>query len=380
MPHDRNRLALQIIKKRLKFFPILAIQGARQTGKSFLVKKILAPSMKASEYITLDDETMRNYANESPKTFLTENEKALPLIIDEAQKAPPLFDALKFLVDQKKLPGKFVILGSTEFSKQTLIREPLTGRMGKIRIFPLSIRETLERNNAEEITQSEILKYIKNGGLPGICFVRDTAVQNNLFQDWIELTCYRDIQQFNKLKLEGELAFRILQKTAQLEEPTLANISKSLKVNPKKIKTHLESLKQLFVIYELQPHPSGTGKPIFIPFDCGIANYFNADRIRLLQIFLLNEKLIQDAYSNEKRSLFFYYRSTGKKMIHLIEETAEGKTIASQIITHETIKKPDSELMKAFLIKNKKASGKILGPVSKKITLNTVQYYPWSEF
>jgi predicted AAA+ superfamily ATPase len=377
MPHSRKRQMISILQKRLRFFPIVALQGARQTGKSFFAQQLWAPLYRKSRYVTFDDEGVRSAATESSKTFLTENEESMPFFIDEAQKVPALFDALKLKVDQKKVPGKYVILGSTEFSRQALIRESLTGRMGKVRIFPLTLAECIGLEHPRSAEQLELLKYLERGGLPGICFVREEANRAALFQDWVDLTCYRDLQQFKKLKLGGELAYQILRQTALLKEPTQSEIANTLKVNSRKVATHLEALKQLFVITALNPHPSGTGKTIFIPFDSGVAHFLGADRTRCLQIWLLNERLVYDSCFHQKRSSFFYYRSTGKKMIHLVEEKADQKIVAFQVITHEAIKKIDSELMKAFLNKNKKAKGFVLAPLSEKLKLNQVQYLPW---
>ena len=65
----------------------------------------------------------------SASTTVNHHENAVPLVIDEAQKVPKIFDAVKFVVDPSNRPGQFLLLGSTEFSKKTLIRESHTGRI-----------------------------------------------------------------------------------------------------------------------------------------------------------------------------------------------------------------------------------------------------------
>jgi predicted AAA+ superfamily ATPase len=75
--------------------------------------------------VSLDDLEARTEANESPKIFLSKLDR--PLIIDEVQKAPHLFDAIKHAVDQKKIPGTFYLTGSSTFSSKIGIRESLTG-------------------------------------------------------------------------------------------------------------------------------------------------------------------------------------------------------------------------------------------------------------
>ena len=233
LPHPRERLVTLPLLKKLGFFPALAIQGARQTGKSFLVRELLGKALNKMQYFTLDDEAIRSLVQSSARSFLISHEDAHPLAIDEAQKCPALFDALKLLIDQKKTPGKYIILGSTEFSRLTLIRESLTGRMGKIRVYPLILNECVSTQHS--IKHSDVLRYLKTGGLPGICFSRSEEHRDFLFQEWIDLTCLRDIHQIKNLKLDGELARKILTQTARLEEPTKAAIASALRENPQKV-------------------------------------------------------------------------------------------------------------------------------------------------
>ena len=106
MAHTRPRHVLALIKKRLKGLPVLALQGARQTGKSFLARELLSHDLESSQYLTLDTLVFKQAANASPDSFLLEYEDAKLLMIDEAQKAPPLFDAIKKQADDLKRPGR----------------------------------------------------------------------------------------------------------------------------------------------------------------------------------------------------------------------------------------------------------------------------------
>ncbi len=376
MPHARKRLILPFLKKQLGFFPVVSIQGARQTGKSFLARELLGPLFPEHRYFTLDDETYRSQVEDSAKLFLSENDEYKPLVIDEAQKVVKIFDAIKYKVDQKKIPGKYLLLGSTEFSKEMNIRESLTGRMGRVRVYPMTVQECVGMDSKKELKTSNLLQYLEDGGLPGICFVRANEHKKALFRDWINITCSRDLLQFKKIRLDGELALRILKQTAIMEEPTRANIAKALRVDARKVETHLKALMQLFAINRIDPHPSGVGKPMYLPFDCGLAHYLGANRERCLHICLLNEVLVKRSLRHDDAGVY-YYKSTGKKIIHLIEDREQKGLFATQIIMHDSIKKTDSELMKAFILKNKKSSGQILAPIDDGFKLNEIQYRPW---
>lgn len=69
-------------------------------------------------------------------------------------------------------------------------------------------------------TRAQLIKHLETGGMPGIAFARDPQMRSDLFQDWIDLTCQRDLFQFKRLKLDSDLAYAILKNCALLEELT----------------------------------------------------------------------------------------------------------------------------------------------------------------
>lgn len=382
MPHQRPRHALAVVQKRLNALPVIALQGARQTGKSFLARELLCQKIKKAVYLTFDSLALKQSASASPESFLIQYDSAMPLILDEAQKAPVLFDAIKKTVDERKIPGRFFLLGSTEFSRQVLIRESLAGRLSRVRVYPFDLAETigLEIKGQPGVSHLRkiLLKYLEQGGLPGICFCRDAKQREQLFEDWLGLVCYRDLQQFKTLKLDGEIAYLILRELAQLHEPTLAHIASTLRLDSRKVANHLKALEDLFVVTRLMPHPSGTGKEIFMLFDVGLAHHLNARLERRLQIWLMNEQLAFESYFGVKKTQFYYYRSSGKKMIHLVRESADRSLTAFQLINFENLKFADSELMGTFLKKNTaKARGYVLGPQTDKTRIDSVNFAPW---
>jgi predicted AAA+ superfamily ATPase len=378
MPHLRPRLAIIQLQKRLRFTPVVAIQGARQTGKSYLAREILASGLKNSIYVSLDDRSKQSLAQESPNTFLAMMSEAKPAIIDEAQKSPAIFDAIKLKVDADRRPGQFLLLGSTEFSLLQNIRESLTGRMGKLRLFPMTFWETLGMPAKKpRVTRSETLKYLEAGGMPGIAFIRDSQVRAEFFQDWIDLTCQRDIHQFERLRLDPELAYSLLKHSSTLEEPTAAAFARLTRANHKKVATHLKALCELFVLVRLEAHPSGTGKAIYLPLDSGVATHLGAPMLKALQITLMNERMAKNGYSGGKRHSFYYYRSPGKKLVHLVEEQLGGKLKAFQLFDREAVKKTDLELLKAFLKRNSGAEVYLLAPTTDSFRSQGIKIKPW---
>lgn len=89
------RWPLAQIKKRISFFRVVSIQGARQTGKSYLAREILPKQLQNMSYVTFDSKAERSRAEKSPDSFLTRYDSSRTLAIDEAQKVPSIFDAVK---------------------------------------------------------------------------------------------------------------------------------------------------------------------------------------------------------------------------------------------------------------------------------------------
>lgn len=346
MNHIRNRYALIRLIEKMKFSPVILIQGPRQCGKSFLVKNLLSKKMEC-KYKTLDLAATKRFAEENPDTFVrAEKEKDQILIIDEAQKVPAIFDSVKAVVDEERRPGQYILLGSTEFSKLTRIRESLTGRASRLRLFPLTLSETkhLPLNTSNKLFQStprldrsDLMKYLKNGGMPGLFGIRNDVEKIGALQDWIELTVYRDASNFYGVKCDPELLMRILESIAQLDEPMAGNISKLLRVDLRKIKTHLTILTTLFVINRVDPHPLGTGKPHYFFCDVGFLNHFKASFHKKLRTWLYQEVTAYLSYNQFPHKRFYYYRTSKGTIIDLVITENDQLTQIAQLFSEEIV-------------------------------------------
>jgi len=380
MAHQRNRFVQQIALKKLTFFRVLLVQGARQTGKSYFVRELLTQKLKNIKYYSFDQQKIRQAANNNPSVFLQKQKNQI-IAIDEAQKVPIIFDEIKSIVDENPKPSQFILLGSTEFSHKTLIKESLTGRSGAIRIFPMTFKEKLgEVHKNEWNSNFSFLHYLPNGGLPGICFVRDKSNRQSLVEDWINTTCHRDIYQFKKLKLDPELTQNLLREICLSPEPaTIAYLSKLTKVSSRKIKTHLEALMDLFVIIKISIHSTATlKKDIYLPFDCAVADFYGARKQRLLEISLYNERAAYNSYFENLKSKWYYYRSLGKNYIPLIEEKKD-QIIAYGVFESEHINLTQLNIFDSFKEKNKTKKPKVIlfGPFDKVTQIGKYSIHPW---
>jgi predicted AAA+ superfamily ATPase len=322
MPHLRTRYALAKLKKKLKFARVVAIQGPRQCGKSILATRLLEGDGLQPEVVRFDDSRIRLFARNNPDLFLLEHQKAHPLILDEAQKAPEIFDAIKLRVDQNLAPGQYLLLGSTEFSTLFKVREALTGRMSRLRLHPLSLAEAhrLKQHPGDlasgllhskpRLSLAKVLQGLEHGGMPGVFAVRDAEERLSLLDDWVQLTCTRDVHQIPKMRLDSEIARAVLEQVAQNHDPELAPISRELGESPKVVAKYLRAFEELYVIERLKPHTMGTGKDRFYLCDVGIAGFLGASRERKLETWLLQEFLIKkDLLTIPSRMAIHHYRN-----------------------------------------------------------------------
>jgi len=123
--------------KRFAKFPVVAILGPRQSGKTTLAKH----AFKKHVFLDLDDLEIRHLIQNDPKGFLRKYENKHGIIIDEFQNAPELLNYIKVTVDEKKRPGYFVLTGSQNFLVNEKISQSLAGRVGILTLLPLSLNE-----------------------------------------------------------------------------------------------------------------------------------------------------------------------------------------------------------------------------------------------
>src|SRR5579883_274203 len=199
-PRNSAKPILQAIAQS----PAVFIGGARQIGKSTLVKAI--GRRLRIPYITLDDPGMLA-ASSDPTTFLAD----LPerVIIDEVQRAPEIFLPIKLSVDENRKPGRFILTGSASVLILPKLSESLAGRMLLTNLWPLSRGEILSVNdsfvdwcfsNARLHTGSfpmkvpswrEIAHNITTGGYPELQTKRSERERLNWFRSYIQTIIYR---------------------------------------------------------------------------------------------------------------------------------------------------------------------------------------------
>ena len=159
-----SRIVSEKIQQLCRFFPVIILSGARQTGKTSLLKSLFPQH----SYVSLDLPSMADLAERSPERFLSEHPP--PVIVDEVQYAPGLFRHLKHVVDQDRhAMGKFILSGSQNFVLMKEVSDSLAGRCGLVELEALSLAEL----GAPTSASSGIIHLLARGQMPELWRVPD---------------------------------------------------------------------------------------------------------------------------------------------------------------------------------------------------------------
>jgi predicted AAA+ superfamily ATPase len=240
------------VKKNLKDFPVVAILGPRQCGKSTLAKHIISPR-KRSVYLDLElDSDLRKI--DDPELFLSEQEDKL-VCIDEIQRVPELFKTLRGLIDRRRKNGRFLILGS---ASRDLIRqssETLAGRICYMELMPFLFSETAGAGKAD------LMKSWTRGGFPESLLSRSNQSSVTWRKNFIRTYLERDIPQLG-FNIPARTLKRLWTMIAHSHGQILnsSRLGESIGVSHTTIRSYLDILSQTFMIRLLQPYHANIKK------------------------------------------------------------------------------------------------------------------------
>ncbi len=129
-----------VLRQQAREYPVLAVTGPRQSGKTTLVRTVFSEK----PYVSLEDLDERAFAREDPRGFLDRYPDGA--ILDEVQNSPDLFSYLQTRVDQEDRMGLFVLTGSQQFGLLSGVSQSLAGRVALLTLLPLSLSEILGAN------------------------------------------------------------------------------------------------------------------------------------------------------------------------------------------------------------------------------------------
>ncbi len=394
--HLRARHIEKILLKRAKIFPVLGVLGPRQVGKSTFLMDQFAPKRKAA-YLTFDKHEILLRAHRAPGQFLMDEsyDQTVPLVIDEAQKVPHIFDSIKALVDAERRMGLFTLSGSVEFSSKSGVRESLAGRMGITRLYPMTLREINTQAfqdpwvqwNFEKLSAlapKSIETWLDRGGMPIFCGLSDIDERMTLVNSWLEAICYRDLMQLKDGPYDSLLALQLLEMIAsEAHFSTAAHAASRLRVTAKAIQKHLSALLSLFLLYELPSCENPRATPRYRIFDAGVLNTLlggretRESRHSSLVTLVINEIFAQYEYAGKLKPNLYYYQTRGGAAIDLVLKT-RGALVGIECVTSVDISPYVQRGMKSFLEKYPEARGYFIAPVQEGFQIEkNIHVIPW---
>lgn len=354
-----ERAITSVLKKRVTTSKCLLLTGARQVGKSTLVKHVFPEFHRAN----FDDRLTRLQAREEPKLFFMNNPR--PLFIDEVQKENSILEEIKQIVDDSDQRGEFILSGSQKLELMKGVSESLAGRVSVMELTGLSLREIkgisfnhhfipseeyLREREKELRPYSNIWKIIHKGSYPELYDV-DRDWQDH-YSSYVATYLERDI---NELIAADSLTFTKFMTSVAArtgEMLNYANIAGEVGVSEPTIKNWISVLERTGIVYILQPYSSSAltraiKTPKIYFRDTGLACYLtrwlspetlmnSAVAGNMFETFVVSE--ILKSYSNEGRdyrfSIFYYRgkdkRSSGENEIDLVIQE-DGKLYPVEI-------------------------------------------------
>lgn len=182
------RLASSAVQRLAKGFPVVAITGPRQSGKTTLTRQLFAQK----PYVSLENPDQRQFAMDDPKRFLAQFSDGA--VIDEVQRVPSLFSWLQGLVDDRQRMGDFVLTGSSQFELVRHMTQSLAGRVGRVELLPL---QGTELRNAGQLP-ADVDELMVKGLYPAL-YSRELLPQD-WFANYAATYVERDVRQLLQIK------------------------------------------------------------------------------------------------------------------------------------------------------------------------------------
>lgn len=331
------------------FFKAVLVTGARQVGKTTMLKHLAQGQNRT--YVTMDNTMARILAQTDPVLFFQTYKP--PIIIDEIQKAPELFEQIKIMCDETEERGLFWLTGSRQYGMMKNVRDTLSGRIGILELYSLSADEAAgeaftdrldfsldclrERQKAAEKNDIvRVFEYIWRGGMPEILRA-DAEQRQEYFNSYIETYLMRDVAEEGRIT--DTVRFRkFLNACAALtaEQVNYKTLADAAEISQPTAKEWLRLLQGLGIVYLLQPFSNNelkrlTKTPKLYFCDTGLCAYLSMWLTRdtlmngaasghYFENYVVMELLKNYSYSRDKANLTYYRDSNAKEIDVIVEE------------------------------------------------------------
>ena len=409
-----NRTLEKIVKKTIGNFPVIAITGPRQVGKTTLLEYLSQNMYEKVNYVSLDDLLLRSQANEDPELFLRTHET--PLIIDEFQYAPKLLNYIKIKVDEMRKNTLFknqdsktlyFLTGSQVFSAMKNITESLAGRIAILDLYGLSSRELngleekifipdisllKEKKKTKKVSTLELFEKIINGSYPELN--SNSSLNREVFyQSYIKTYIERDVRDLIKVKDETKFIKFLSSVAARTGyEYNASLIANDIEIDSKTVDEWMSILVNTHLVFLLNSYSNNTvqrviKRPKIIFMDtglaCFLAGFLTPETLekssysgQIFENYIISE--IIKSYTNngyDAHRHLYYYRDKEKRKIDLI-------IVYNNVVYPVEIKKsanPGREAFKNFEVVKKfnlqVGTGVVLCMINEILALEEDRYF-----
>jgi len=320
---DMKQTMLQLADQ----YPVVVITGPRQSGKTTLCRT----TFPDKTYVNLEMPDIRQYAMDDPRSFLADYSDGV--ILDEIQRAPDLLSYIQGMVDENDQAGRFILTGSQQFEMMHSVSQTLAGRVGLLKLLPLSLAE-LQRHGFEINADTQLFA----GSYPRIYDkqMNPTQVMGDYFETYVQ----RDIRQLVQLKNVAlfETFVRLCAgRVGQLLN--LSSLAADAGVSHTTAREWINLLEASYILFQLRPWHANISKrlikaPKLYFYDTGLVSYLLGMESRkhmhshplrgaLFENMIIVETLKYRLNRGRRSNLLFYRDSGGHEVDLLLTSGAQ---------------------------------------------------------
>lgn len=263
-----NRFIDLVFKRQMQAYPVVTLTGPRQSGKTTFVKT----AYPDRPYYNLENPDTRTFIETDSRLFFNKLNLETGVIFDEIQRAPELLSYVQTYVDEKRIPGSFILTSSHQLQLSQAVSQSLAGRTALLELLPLSLDELKTQNII--LTTDD---YLFRGFFPAIY---QHALEPNFYaRNYIKTYLERDVRQITNIQdLHAFQHFITLCAGRIGSTINRESLSNEVGVSQSTIKNWLSLLEASYLTYELRPYHENFGKratksPKLYFLDVGLISY-----------------------------------------------------------------------------------------------------------
>ena len=368
------RLLAPRLREALRDTPAVLIHGPRQCGKTTLARTVGEPL--GYQYFSFDDDALRAAAGNDPTGFA--NRLPPKAILDEVQRVPEIFTALKASIDRRRTSGRLILTGSANVLFVPRLADSLAGRIGILRLHPLaqceierskprfldSLFRGAFRTGIAEPLDRELAERIVAGGFPAALARRAQARRRTWYRDYVETQVQRDVRDLTRIRSLDALP-RLLSlaagQTARLIN--VADLAAPFELSRQTIHEYVTVLERVFLLERLPPwHTNRLSRLVKRPKlhlgDTGVAcALLGVDAVslhgdrdllgQLLESFVLQE-LRRQASGRASSVEFHHFRDRDDFEVDIVLEDGTGRLAGVEVKAAATVHERDLRGLRKF--------------------------------